>query len=89
MTLLYHALMTQAIAPDRGEYAQFSFFVQLKPFEGRCPNLGLDDLTEDGADHILGRNTPAAELIARVKPARFVVSVGPLGGGRHLPPHLR
>ena len=51
---------------------QLSATFQPKPFDGRCPYLGLDAFSEDDADRFFGRETLIAELIER----------GPRGMGR-------
>ncbi len=61
---------------------QISATFQLKPFDGRCPYLGLDAFTEDDADRFFGRETLVSELVARVKESRFVVIAGPSGSGK-------
>jgi len=61
---------------------QISSTFQPKPFDGRCPYLGLDTFSEDDADRFFGRETLVSELIARVKEARFVVIAGPSGSGK-------
>ena len=55
---------------------------QPKPFDGRCPYLGLDAFSEDDADRFFGRETLVSELVARVKESRFVVIAGPSGSGK-------
>jgi hypothetical protein len=55
---------------------------QPKPFDGRCPYLGLDAFSEDDADRFFGRETLIAELIERVKAARFLMIAGPSGTGK-------
>ncbi len=55
---------------------------QPKPFDGRCPYLGLDAFSEDDADRFFGRETLVSELIERVKDSRFVVIAGPSGSGK-------
>jgi ABC-type multidrug transport system fused ATPase/permease subunit len=55
---------------------------QPKPFDGRCPYLGLDAFTEDDADRFFGRETLVNELLVRVKESRFVVIAGPSGSGK-------
>src|SRR5512141_2008025 len=61
---------------------QISSTFQPKPFDGRCPYLGLDAFSEDDADRFFGRETLIAELIERVKAARFLVIAGPSGSGK-------
>ncbi len=61
---------------------QISSTFQPKPFDGRCPYLGLDAVTEDDADRFFGRETLVNELLARVKDSRFVVIAGPSGSGK-------
>jgi hypothetical protein len=61
---------------------QISSTFQPKPFDGRCPYVGLDAFSEDDADRFFGRETLIAELIERVKAARFLVIAGPSGSGK-------
>ena len=61
---------------------QISSTFQPKPFDGRCPYLGLDAFSEDDADRFFGRETLVSELVARVKESRFVVVAGPSGSGK-------
>jgi WD40 repeat protein/energy-coupling factor transporter ATP-binding protein EcfA2 len=61
---------------------QISRTFQPKPFDGRCPYLGLDAFSEDDADRFFGRETLVSELVARVKESRFVVIAGPSGSGK-------
>ncbi len=61
---------------------QISSTFQPKPFDGRCPYLGLDFFSEDDADRFFGRETLVGELVARVKESRFVVIAGPSGSGK-------
>ncbi len=61
---------------------QISSTFQPKPFDGRCPYLGLDAFSEDDADRFFGRETLVSELVARVKESRFVVIAGPSGSGK-------
>jgi WD40 repeat protein len=62
--------------------AQISSTFQPKPFDGRCPYLGLDAFSEDDADRFFGREMLIAELIERVKVAHFLVIAGPSGSGK-------
>jgi hypothetical protein len=62
--------------------AQLSSTFQPKPFDGRCPYLGLDYFSEEDADRFFGRETLVRELVARVKESRFVVIAGPSGSGK-------
>jgi len=62
--------------------AQIGSTFQPKPFDGRCPYLGLDAFSEDDADRFFGREKLIDELIARVKESRFVVIAGPSGSGK-------
>ena len=62
--------------------AQISTTFQPKPFDGRCPYLGLDYFSEDDADRFFGRETLVSELVARVEESRFVVIAGPSGSGK-------
>jgi hypothetical protein len=61
---------------------QISSSFQPKPFDGRCPYLGLDAFSEDDADRFFGRETLVSDLVARVKESRFVVIAGPSGSGK-------
>lgn len=61
---------------------QISSTFQPKPFDGRCPYLGLDAFSEDDADRFFGRESLVSELVARVKESRFVVIAGPSGSGK-------
>jgi len=61
---------------------QISNTFQPKPFDGRCPYLGLDAFSEDDADRFFGRETLVCELVARAKESRFVVIAGPSGSGK-------
>src|SRR5512139_4110029 len=61
---------------------QISSTFQPKPFDGRCPYLGLAAFAEDDADRFFGRETLVSELVARVKGSRFVVIAGPSGSGK-------
>ena len=55
---------------------------QSKPFDGRCPYIGLDSFTEDEADRFFGRDGLVADLLERVKASRFVLIAGPSGSGK-------
>ena len=57
---------------------QISSTFQPRPFDGRCPYLGLDAFTEDDADRFFGCETLVSELIVRVKESRFVSMPGRL-----------
>ncbi len=61
---------------------QISSTFQPRPFDGRCPYLGLDAFSEDDADRFFGREKLIDELVARVKESRFVVIAGPSGSGK-------
>jgi WD40 repeat protein/energy-coupling factor transporter ATP-binding protein EcfA2 len=61
---------------------QITSTFQPKPFDGRCPYLGLDYFSEDDADRFFGREALISELVARVKESRFVVIAGPSGSGK-------
>jgi hypothetical protein len=61
---------------------QISSAFQPRPFDGRCPYLGLDSFSEDDADRFFGSETLVSELVARVKESRFVVIAGPSGSGK-------
>ena len=62
--------------------AQITTQFQPKPFDGRCPYLGLDAFSEDDADRFFGREKLVAELVARVKDARHIIIAGPSGSGK-------
>jgi WD40 repeat protein/energy-coupling factor transporter ATP-binding protein EcfA2 len=64
--------------------AQISATFQPKPFDGRCPYVGLDvfEEKEEDAARFFGRERLVAELVARVKASHFVVVVGPSGSGK-------
>ena len=53
-----------------------------RPFDGRCPYIGLDAFSEDDADRFFGREALTRELVARVKDSRFVIIGGPSGSGK-------
>ncbi|MBI3360975.1 MAG: hypothetical protein HY023_07680, partial [Chloroflexi bacterium] len=55
---------------------------QPKPFDGRCPYLGLDAFAEEDADRFFGREKSVVELVARLKESRAVVIAGPSGSGK-------
>ncbi len=55
---------------------------QPRPFDGRCPYLGLDAFREEDADRFFGRERLVADLIERVRASRFVVIAGPSGSGK-------
>jgi hypothetical protein len=61
---------------------QISATFQPKPFDGRCPYLGLDAFSEDDADRFFGREALVNELVARVRDSRFVITAGPSGSGK-------
>lgn len=61
---------------------QISSTFQPKPFDGRCPYLGLDAFSEDDADRFFGRETLVSELVTRVKEWRFLIIAGPSGSGK-------
>ena len=62
--------------------SQISATFQPKPFDGRCPYLGLAAFDEDNAELFFGRERLIADLVARVADARFVMIVGPSGSGK-------
>src|SRR5687768_17159844 len=55
---------------------------QPKPFDGRCPYVGLAAFAEQDAGRFFGRERLVAELLTRVKEARYVVVAGPSGSGK-------
>src|SRR5689334_8046802 len=60
---------------------------QPKPFDGRCPYVGLESFTEDKADLFFGRERLVSQLVERVKTvaasgARFIAITGPSGSGK-------
>ena len=61
---------------------QISTTFQPRPFDGRCPYLGLATYDEDSADLFYGRERIVAELIGRVREARWVFITGPSGSGK-------
>ncbi|MBI5566577.1 MAG: WD40 repeat domain-containing protein [Chloroflexi bacterium] len=61
---------------------EISATFQPRPFDGRCPYVGLDTFTEDDADRFFGREAAAAELVARIQASRAVVIAGPSGSGK-------
>jgi len=61
---------------------QISASFQPRPFDGRCPYLGLDAFGEEDADRFFGREKLVADLIARVRDSRFVMIAGPSGSGK-------
>jgi len=61
---------------------QISTTFQPRPFDGRCPYLGLDAFGEEDADRFFGREKLVADLVSRVKDSRFVVIAGPSGSGK-------
>ena len=54
---------------------QISATFQPQPFDGRCPYVGPDAFEEEDAARFFGRETLVAELVARVKAARFIVNL--------------
>jgi WD40 repeat protein/energy-coupling factor transporter ATP-binding protein EcfA2 len=62
--------------------AQITATLTPKPFDGRCPYLGLDAFQEEDADRFFGREKLVAELVTRVKDSRFIVIAGPSGSGK-------
>lgn len=61
---------------------QISTTFQPRPFDGRCPYLGLASYDEDTADLFFGRERIVTELIDRVREARWVFVTGPSGSGK-------
>ncbi|MFN8596132.1 MAG: hypothetical protein U0559_08110 [Anaerolineae bacterium] len=61
---------------------QISTTFQPRPFDGRCPYLGLVSYDEDSADLFFGREAVIHELISRVKDSRWVFVTGPSGSGK-------
>ena len=55
---------------------------QPKPFDGRCPYVGLDAFQEEDADRFFGRERLVADLVRRVAESRHIVIVGPSGSGK-------
>jgi WD40 repeat protein len=55
---------------------------QPKPFDGRCPYVGLAAFDERDADRFFGRERLVAELASRVASRRCVVVAGPSGSGK-------
>ncbi|HEX9074767.1 MAG TPA: ATP-binding protein, partial [Anaerolineae bacterium] len=62
--------------------AQITTTFTPKPFDGRCPYLGLDAFDEQDADRFFGREKLVAQLVSRVKDSRFLVIAGPSGSGK-------
>jgi len=62
--------------------AQIGRTFQPKPFDGRCPYLGLAHFDEDNADLFFGRETLVRELIDHVRGSRSVFITGPSGSGK-------
>ncbi len=65
-----------------GLLARISREFQPRPFEGRCPYVGLAAFGEQDADLFFGREALVADLLARVKASRFIVVAGPSGSGK-------
>jgi len=61
---------------------QIATTFQPRPFDGRCPYLGLATYDEDSADLFFGRERIVAELIDRVRESRWVFVTGPSGSGK-------
>ncbi len=61
---------------------QLATTFQPRPFDGRCPYLGLATYDEDSADLFFGRERLVAELVDRVREARWVFVTGPSGSGK-------
>lgn len=61
---------------------QIATTFQPRPFDGRCPYLGLATYDEDSADLFFGRERLVAELIDRVRRSRWVFVTGPSGSGK-------
>lgn len=55
---------------------------QPRPFDGRCPYLGLAAYDENSADLFFGREGIVRELISRVKDSRWLFITGPSGSGK-------
>lgn len=55
---------------------------QPKPFDGRCPYLGLDAFTEDDAERFFGREKLVVELVKCLAESRGLVLAGPSGSGK-------
>jgi len=62
--------------------AQLRRDFQPKPFDGRCPYIGLDSFDESNAEWFFGREALVNELIERIKTARAIVIAGPSGSGK-------
>jgi WD40 repeat protein/energy-coupling factor transporter ATP-binding protein EcfA2 len=62
--------------------AQIRNTFQPKPFDGRCPYLGLEAFSEDTADRFFGREALVNELVMRITAARSLVIAGPSGSGK-------
>ncbi len=62
--------------------SQISTTFQPRPFDGRCPYLGLAHFDEDSADLFFGRASLIGDLLERMKAARYVFITGPSGSGK-------
>jgi WD40 repeat protein len=62
--------------------AQLRTTFEPRPFDGRCPYLGLAYFDEDSADLFFGRESIVKELVERMKAARCVFITGPSGSGK-------
>lgn len=62
--------------------AQIRTQFQPKPFDGKCPYVGLEPFTEADADRFFGREALVKELVERVSASRSVVIAGPSGSGK-------
>lgn len=61
---------------------QIATTFQPRPFDGRCPYLGLATYDEDSADLFFGREAVVRQLVSRVKDSRWVFITGPSGSGK-------
>ncbi|MEP7357649.1 MAG: hypothetical protein ABI847_10450, partial [Anaerolineales bacterium] len=63
-------------------YVQLRREYQPKPFDGRCPYIGLEAFDEHNAEWFFGREAEVGDLLARVRLARAVFIAGPSGSGK-------
>ena len=55
---------------------------QPKPFDGKCPYVGLESFQEEDADRFFGRENLVADLQGRIQHANFILVTGPSGSGK-------
>jgi len=61
---------------------QITTTFQPKPFDGRCPYMGLDAFDEEDAELFFGREKLVEDLVSRVKGSQTVFVTGPSGSGK-------